>query len=191
MALDRQALGLIAVADALKDDARQAIRSLHDMGLAVVLLSGDNQRTAQAVASELGIDRVLAEVLPQEKQEEIKRLQDEVGRVAMVGDGINDAPALAQADVGIAIGTGTDVAIEASDVTIVRGDLETVVTAIKLSRATFRKIKQNLWWAYGYNVVAIPLAILGLLHPVIAEVCMAASSVTVVGNANRLRRTPL
>ncbi len=191
VALDKQALGLIAVADALKDDARQAIRSLHDMGLEVVLLSGDNQRTAQAVASELGIDRVLAEVVPQEKQEEIKRLQDEVGRVAMVGDGINDAPALAQADVGIAIGTGTDVAIEASDVTIVRGELETVVTAIKLSRATFRKIKQNLWWAYGYNVVAIPLAILGLLHPVIAEVCMAVSSVTVVGNANRLRRTPL
>ncbi len=191
VALDKQALGLIAVADALKDDARQAIRSLHDMGLEVVLLSGDNRRTAQAVASELDIDRVLAEVLPQEKQAEIKRLQDEVGRVAMVGDGINDAPALAQADVGIAIGTGTDVAIEASDVTIVRGELETVVTAIKLSRATFRKIRQNLFWAYGYNVVAIPLAILGLLHPIIAEACMAASSVTVVTNANRLRRTPL
>jgi len=161
------------------------------MGFQVVLISGDNERTVRAVAGELGIDRVLAEVLPRDKQAEIERLQGQVGRVAMVGDGINDAPALAQADVGIAIGTGTDVAIEASDVTIVRGELETVVTAIRLSRATFRKIRQNLFWAYGYNVVAIPLAILGLLHPVIAEACMAGSSITVVTNANLLRRTPL
>jgi Cu+-exporting ATPase len=155
------------------------------------MLSGDNERTARAVADDLGIDRVLAEVLPQEKQAEVARLQREVGLVAMVGDGINDAPALAQADVGIAIGTGTDVAIEASDVTIVRGELEKVVTAIRLSRATFRKIRQNLFWAYGYNVVAIPLAVLGLLHPIIAEACMALSSVTVVTNANLLRRVKL
>jgi len=191
VALDGKLLGLLAVADTLKEDARQAVQELHEMGLSLALITGDNERTAKAVARELGIDRVLAEVMPQDKQKEIERLQGEVGRVAMVGDGINDAPALAQADVGIAIGTGTDVAIEASDVTLVRGELETVVTAIKLSRATFRKIKQNLWWAYGYNVVAIPLAIMGLLHPVIAEACMAASSITVVGNANRLRRTPL
>jgi len=189
--LDGQVLGLVAVADTLKEDARQAVQELQAMGIETVLLSGDNRRTAEAVARELGIDRVLAEVLPQEKQDEIKRLQGEVGTVAMVGDGINDAPALAQADVGIAIGTGTDVAIEASDVTIVRGELETVVTAIKLSRATFRKIRQNLFWAYFYNVVAIPLAVLGLLHPVIAEAAMAGSSVTVVTNANLLRRTPL
>jgi len=189
--LDGKPLGLIAVADTVKDDAAEAVRDLHSLGIQVVLLSGDNRRTTEAVAGELGIYRVLAEVLPHEKREEIKRLQEEVGLVAMVGDGINDAPALAQADVGIAIGTGTDVAIEASDVTIVRGDLQTVVTAVRLSRATFRKIKQNLWWAYGYNVVAIPVAMLGLLHPVIAEACMAASSITVVGNANRLRRTPL
>jgi len=161
------------------------------MGLRTVMLSGDNERTARAVAEDLGIDGVLAEVLPQEKQAEVARLQREVGLVAMVGDGINDAPALAQADVGIAIGTGTDVAIEASDVTIVRGELEKVVTAIRLSRATFRKIRQNLFWAYGYNAVAIPLAVLGLLHPIIAEACMAMSSVTVVTNANLLRRVKL
>jgi Cu+-exporting ATPase len=188
---DEVPLGLIAVADTVKQDARAAIQELHAMGLRTVMLSGDNERTARAVADDLGIDDVLAEVLPQEKQAEVARLQREVGLVAMVGDGINDAPALAQADVGIAIGTGTDVAIEASDVTIVRGELEKVVTAIRLSRATFRKIRQNLFWAYGYNVVAIPLAVLGLLHPIIAEACMAMSSVTVVTNANLLRRVKL
>ena len=188
---DGEPLGLIAVADTVKEDARRAIQELQAMGLRTVMISGDNERTARAVADDLGIDRVLAEVLPQEKQAEVERLQREVGLVAMVGDGINDAPALAQADVGIAIGTGTDVAIEASDVTIVRGELEKVVTAIKLSRATFRKIRQNLFWAYGYNVVAIPLAILGLLHPVIAEACMAGSSISVVTNANLLRRAQL
>jgi Cu+-exporting ATPase len=188
---DGKPLGLVAVADTLKEDARRAVQELHAMGLRTVMISGDNERTARAVADDLGIDRVLAEVLPQEKQAEVERLQREVGLVAMVGDGINDAPALAQADVGIAIGTGTDVAIEASDVTIVRGELEKVVTAIRLSRATFRKVRQNLFWAYGYNVLFIPLAILGLLHPVIAEACMAMSSVTVVTNANLLRRVPL
>ncbi|MCF7916776.1 MAG: HAD-IC family P-type ATPase, partial [Candidatus Omnitrophica bacterium] len=132
-----------------------------------------------------------AEVLPDQKVDEIKRLQAKIGKVAMVGDGINDAPALTQADVGIAIGTGTDIAIEASDVTLVSGKLISVVKAIKLSRATFKKIKQNLYWAFGYNVLAVPVAILGFLHPVIAEIAMASSSVSVITNANRLKKVNL
>jgi Cu+-exporting ATPase len=188
VAVDRQIAGVAAVADTLKDDSVAAIRELERMGVETAILSGDNQRTVEAIAREVGISRVLAEVLPDGKVDEIKRLQEEVGTVAMVGDGINDAPALTQANVGIAIGTGTDIAIEASDVTLVRGDLSSVVTAIKLSRATFRKIRQNLFWAYFYNTVAIPLAILGLLHPVIAEAAMAISSISVVTNANLLRR---
>jgi Cu+-exporting ATPase len=136
----------------------------------------------------VGITRGLAEVLPDQKVKEIRHLQEQVGMVAMVGDGINDAPALTQANVGIAIGTGTDIAIEAGDVILVRGDLSSVVSAIKLSKATFRKIRQNLFWAFIYNTVAIPIAIIGLLHPVIAELCMATSSVSVVTNANLLRR---
>ena len=180
--------GILAVADTLKEDSVQAIRELESMGLETVMLTGDNQRTADAIARESGISRVVAEVLPDGKVDAIKELQAKVGLVAMVGDGINDAPALTQANVGIAIGTGTDVAIEASDVTLVSGNLFAVVSAIKLSRATFKKIRQNLYWAFGYNVLAVPLAVLGLLHPVIAEVAMAGSSVSVVTNANRLRK---
>ncbi|MFB6098308.1 MAG: heavy metal translocating P-type ATPase, partial [Salinibacter sp.] len=186
-AIDGHLAGIVAVADALKEDSVQAIEALHDLGLETAMITGDNERTAQAVAEQVGIDHVLAEVLPDEKTDEVKRLQEHYERVAFVGDGINDAPALTQADVGLAIGTGTDIAIESSDVTLVRGELSSVVEAITLSRATFRTIKQNLFWAFAYNVVMIPLAVIGWMHPVLAEIAMATSSVTVVGNANRLR----
>jgi len=187
-AIDGQIAGAIALADEIKEETANAIREIEQMGYQTAMITGDNWKTAEAIASQLGIERVLAEVLPHQKVAEIQRLQREVGSVAMVGDGINDAPALTQADVGIAIGTGTDIAIESADITLVRGDLGSVVSALKLSRATFRKIKQNLFWAFFYNVIAIPLAVLGLLHPVIAEIAMASSSVTVVSNANLLKR---
>jgi Cu+-exporting ATPase len=180
--------GIIAIADSIKDDSKTAIEELKNMGLTIVMLTGDNKRTATAIGRKIGIERILANVLPADKQKAVEELQKEFGIVAMVGDGINDAPALTQANVGIAIGTGTDIAIESSDITLVRGNLTSVVTAIKLSKATFKKIKQNLFWALFYNAVAIPLAILGLLHPIIAEIAMAASSINVVTNSVRLKK---
>lgn len=188
VAIDGEVAGIIAVADPIKEDSKQAIAALKEFGLTPVMITGDNERTARAVADEVGIDEVIAGVMPDQKSDEIKRLQDEGNIVAMVGDGINDAPALTQAQVGIAIGTGTDVAIESGDIVLVKGDLSAVIKAIKLSHATFTKIKQNLFWAFFYNVVMIPLAIFGMLHPVLAEVAMAFSSVNVVTNSRRLQK---
>ncbi|MFQ5605490.1 MAG: heavy metal translocating P-type ATPase [bacterium] len=184
-------LGGMAIADTLKNDSAAAIAKLKAMGLKTVMITGDNARTAHAVAQEVGIDEVIAEVLPEDKSEQIKRLHQQGRKVLMVGDGINDAPALTQADVGMAIGTGTDIAIESSDITLVRGDLSSIVKALRLSYATFRKIKQNLFWAFFYNVVMIPVAMLGLLHPALAEAAMAASSINVVSNSLRLKKTKL
>lgn len=187
IAVDKKFAGIVAVADTVKETAKTAMEQLKKMGMELVMLTGDNERTARAIANEVGIDRVIAEVLPEQKAEKIKQLQAEGKKVAMVGDGINDAPALATADIGIAIGTGTEVAIEAADVTILAGELLLVPKAIRLSGATIRNIKQNLFWAFAYNTIGIPIAAIGLLAPWIAGAAMAFSSVSVVLNALRLK----
>jgi Cu+-exporting ATPase len=185
---DGAARAAIVVADTVKPTSATAIGELRSLGLDPVLLTGDNERAARSVADEVGIDAVFAEVLPSDKVDVVRRLQAEGKVVAMVGDGVNDAAALAQADLGIAMGTGTDVAIEASDLTLVRGDLRVAGDAIRLSRRTLRTIKTNLFWAFGYNVAALPLAAAGLLNPLIAGASMGLSSVFVVSNSLRLRR---
>jgi Cu+-exporting ATPase len=191
VARDQKLLGMIAVADTLKEDAKTAIERLRAQGIEAVMMTGDNQRTAEAMARQIGIDAVFAEVLPQDKAGHVRELKKKRKRVAFVGDGINDAPALVQADLGIAIGTGTDIAIEAANIVLVKGHPLKVLEALALSRLTFRTIKQNMFWAFFYNVAAIPLAALGLLNPMIAAAAMAGSSLTVVGNSLRIKRQKL
>lgn len=191
VAIDNKIAGIIAVADTLKEDSKKAIKEIEELGIKTAMLTGDNERTARAIANKIGITYVISNVLPEGKVQEIKKLQEKYGLVAMVGDGINDAPALKQANVGIAMGTGTDIAIEAADITIVNGDIGSVISSIKLSNATFKKIKQNYFWAWFYNGVAIPAAFFGLLHPMIGASAMALSSLNVVINSLRLKKVDI
>lgn len=188
ISVDERLSGIIAVADQIKETSLDAIKKLKNMGLEVYMITGDNERTAKTIAKEVGITNVLADVLPENKADAVERLKKEGKHVGMVGDGINDAPALAAADVGFAIGTGTDVAMEAADITLMRGDLEGVVTAIRLSHRTMKTIKENLFWAFFYNAIGIPFAALGLLNPMLAGAAMAFSSVSVVSNSLRLKK---
>jgi P-type Cu+ transporter len=190
-AVDTHFAGIIAVADTIKDTSAEAIVRLKEMGLEVITMTGDNKATAEAIGRKAGVDAVIAEVLPEGKAEEVRKLQEQGKIVAMVGDGINDAPALAVADIGMAIGTGTDVAMEAADITLIRGDLRSISDAIYMSRKTISNIRQNLFWAFGYNTLGIPFAALGLLAPWLAGAAMAFSSVSVVLNALRLQRVKL
>jgi Cu+-exporting ATPase len=203
VAVNNHIAGLIAVADQVKPESEEAIEELHRQNLKVVMITGDNRQTAEAIASEVNIDEIMAEVRPEEKSQRIKELQDKGEKVGMVGDGINDAPALAQADIGLAIGTGTDVAIESGDVILASGSLKGISKTIQLSKATMRTIKQNLFWAFFYNIVLIPIAagilypflffpsFLRQLHPILAALAMALSSITVVSNSLRLYRAKI